>query len=366
MPDETRINLTEDFFGPTERTFLRHGGLTVGLFQYSSGVRAMRLRGTKGEIVVLPFQGQQVWDATFEGRRLTMKAMRQEPIPTQSYLEGFGAFLVHCGITAMGVPGPTDTHPLHGELHHARFSDVSLAVSEDARGRWISIGGAYRHTVAFACDFVVSSRITLYEQETLFDVRLELRNLKGTVMEYMYMAHPDFRPVDNGRFVYSARCNRENVRVRRSIPPHMKASGQYANLLDSLSNDPQKHHILRPGEAFDPEVVSFIDRYIADVEGWAHSMLVHPDGFAFYVGHRPSEFDHVLRWICRTPDQDCLGIALPATAEPEGYSAEKAKGNVKTLAPGESRCFNLKAGLLCPPEARALETKIGELLATNR
>ena len=42
-----------------------------------------------------------------------------------------------------------------------------------------------------------------------------------------------------------------------------------------------------------------------------------------------------MRWISRTPDQDCLGIVLPATAEPEGYSAEKAKGNVKVLGPGD-------------------------------
>ena len=363
MPHETRVNLTEDFFGPSEEIFLQHGRLTAALFRYRSGVHAVRLRGTRGEIVVLPFQGQQVWDASFEGRRLTMKAMRQEPVPTQSYLEGFGAFLVHCGITTMGVPGPTDTHPLHGELHHARFTDVSLTVGEDARGRWISIEGVYRYTLAFTYSFVVSSRIMLYELDTLFDVRLELRNLKATAMEYMYMAHPDFRPVDGGRFVYSAPCNRENVRVRRSIPPHMKANAEYVRLLDALSNYPQKHHVLRPGKTFDPEVVFFIDRYLADAEGWAHSMLVHPDGYAFYVGHRPSEFDHVLRWICRTPDQDCLGVALPATAEPEGYSAEKAKGNVKTLPGGESRCFSLRVGLLCPPEARAVETRITDLLS---
>ena len=46
-----------------------------------------------------------------------------------------------------------------------------------------------------------------------------------------------------------------------------------------------------------------------------------------------------VRWICRTPDQDAAGINLPATAEPEGYTAEKAKGYVKEWAAGgEWRC----------------------------
>jgi len=366
MAHTTRIKLHHDFFTSTERPFLEHGNLSAVLFQYGSGVRAARLSCARGEIVVLPFQGQQIWDATFEGRRLTMKAMRQDPVLTHSYLEGFGAFLIHCGITAMGVPGPADNHVLHGELHHASFSDASLEVGEDARGRFMAIGGVYHHIVAFAYDFSVLSRVTLHENETLVDVELEVKNLKHTPMDYMYMAHPNFRPVDNGRIVYSAQCTQENVRIRRSIPSHMKVSAQYARLLDSLAEDPKKHHILLPGVAFDPEVVFFIDRYLSDEDGWAHSMMVHPDGYAFFVRHRPLELDHVIRWICRTPDQDCLGLAIPATAEPEGYSAEKAKGNVKTMEPGGCRHFNVQAGLLNPSEASAMELKIGQLLATGR
>ena len=54
-------------------------------------------------------------------------------------------------------------------------------------------------------------------------------------------------------------------------------------------------------------------------------MQVHPDGTADYIGHRPDQLDHGVRWICRTPDQDALGICLPATAEPEGYSRRRPR-----------------------------------------
>jgi hypothetical protein len=92
---------------------------------------------------------------------------------------------------------------------------------------------------------------------------------------------------------------------------------------------------------------------------------VHPDGYASSIRHRPSQLRHGVRWICRTADQDCLGIVLPATAEPEGYAAEKAKGNVGTLAGGASVRYEIEAGLLTPVEAKAEEAAIGAILAAR-
>lgn len=81
-------------------------------------------------------------------------------------------------------------------------------------------------------------------------------------------------------------------------------------------------------------------------------MQVHPDGSADFISHRPDQLDHGVRWISRTPDQDALGLVLPATAEPEGYTAEKAKGNIKMLAGGaEWRC-DMEMGALSPGEAQ--------------
>ena len=96
--------------------------------------------------------------------------------------------------------------------------------------------------------------------------------------------------------------------------------------------------------SLDPEVVFFVD-YTADRDGWAHSLQVHPDGTADYIAHRPDQLNHGVRWISRTPDQDTLGIILPATAESEGYTAEKAKGYLRTLAPSRKHPLRDGAGL---------------------
>ena len=122
--------------------------------------------------------------------------------------------------------------------------------------------------------------------------------------------------------------------------------------------------MLAPELTFDPEVVFAID-YLADDAGWAHSMQVHPDGSADFIRHRPEQLDTGVRWICRTPDQDALGIVLPATAEPEGYTAEKAKGNIKVLPAGATFLCEMEAGVLSAAEADVLAAQIGKIVSAG-
>jgi hypothetical protein len=194
--------------------------------------------------------------------------------------------------------------------------------------------------------------VKLHTGSSLFTVSFELTNLKRSPMELMYLAHVNFRPVDGGRLAYSAKADPQHVRVRRSIPSHIHPSPDYLEFLEELARDPTRHHLLEAGLAFDPEVAFFID-YLADEQGWAHTLQVHPDGSADYLAHRPDELAKAVRWICRTPDQDALGLVLPGTAEPEGYNAEKAKGNIAVVvADGSFRC-ELSTGCLPPQEAGA-------------
>lgn len=361
---ETRIELRHQFFDYMERTFVESGPLSATTFRYSTGVAAVRLRNEAGTLVILPFQGQQIWSAEFGGRELTMKSMFDEPNPTQNYLQTYGGFLLHCGMTAMGVPAEGDTHPLHGELPNAPYQSAYVAIGTDEKGDYIGIGGAYRHIVAFSFNYEARPLVKMYAGESKCRIRLEVENLKRTPMEYMYLAHANFRPVDNGRLVYSAPCTPEHVRVRKSIPSHVRPGPGYREYLEELEQHPERHNVLAPELTFDPEIVFSID-YLADEEGWAHSMQVHPDGSADFIRHRPQQLDTGVRWICRTPDQDALGIILPATAEPEGYTAEKAKGNIKVLPGGETFECDMEAGALTQDEASALAAHIEQIVAAD-
>lgn len=364
MPWQTKINLQPKFFIESEKVFAEHDALQAHTFRYTTGVCGLRLTNQAGEITVLPFQGQQIWHAAFMGRVLTMKSMFDEPRPTQEYLHTYGAFLVHCGATAMGVPGTEDAHPLHGELPNAPYQKAVLIIGQDEKGPYMGLTGEYQYTVAFNHNYLAKPMVKLYAESTRLPISMTIHNLKRSEMELMYLAHVNFRPVDNGRLVYSAPCAPEHVRVRTSIPSHIRPPEGYVDFIEALKDDPAQHNVLKPGLAFDPEVVFFI-RYLADEAGWAYSMQVHPDGSADFVSHRPDQLDHGIRWVCRTADQDALGIVLPATAEPEGYLAEKAKGNIKVIPAGGEFYCEIEVGTLAPDEAKQLEEKIDQILADS-
>jgi hypothetical protein len=261
----------------------------------------------------------------------------------------------------MGVPMGEDSHPLHGELPNAPYQQAWIVLGEDERGQYIGLGGAYQHTVAFSFNYVAHPLVKLYAGSSRFTIGMTVTNLKRTPMEFMYMAHVNFRPVDNGRLVYSAPCTPATARLRKSIPSHVQPTPAYLAFLKELERHPEQHNVLAPELAFDPEVVITLD-YLADSEGWAHSMQVHPDGTADYIRHRPAQLDKGVRWICRTPDQDALGLVLPATAEPEGYHAEKAKGNVKVIPAGGSYTCDIEAGWLNRTEASQMAENIHGIL----
>ena len=359
---ETVIHLLPHLFSEKERPFIETAPLSASVFRFETGVCALRLKNELGQLVLLPYQGQQIWSAEFRERILTMKSMFPEPRPNRPYLETYGGFLLHCGFTAMGVPGKDDRHPLHGELPNAEYSQAHVVLGQDDKGSYIGMGGQYQHTVAFGCNYVAQPVVKLYAGSSLFRVGMKITNLRGVDMEYMYLAHINFRPINNGRLVCSAPCTPERVRVRKSVPPQLKVPAGYRKFIDEMERDPTGHIVLKPDLPLDPELV-FTLTCDADEAGWAHSMHVLPDGAADYVGHRPDQLDKVVRWIARPSDQDALGFAMPSTSEPEGYIAEKAKGNVRVLPARAQWQADFEIGALTAAEARQMEEKISRILS---
>ena len=60
---ETVINLRPEQFGDAETVLATAGGMTASVHRYGSGVLGLRIANRVGRISLLPFQGQQIWDA---------------------------------------------------------------------------------------------------------------------------------------------------------------------------------------------------------------------------------------------------------------------------------------------------------------
>ena len=132
---QNKIYLRENYFEGKERVLLENGELTASVFTYDSGIQAVRISNARGSIIVLPFMGQMVWRANFDGKELTMKSMYDQPLPVKSvYGETYGCFMMHCGLTAMGNPTPDDTHLPHGEIPVAHYDIAYMVSGNDEKG----------------------------------------------------------------------------------------------------------------------------------------------------------------------------------------------------------------------------------------
>lgn len=353
------IELDPLLFGERERQVAASGAFRATAFRYRSGVAALRVENGAGSAVFLPFQGQQIWDAEFLGRSLTMRSMFDEPLPTQEYLRTYGAFFIHCGGTSMGNPGPSDTHPLHGELPNMAYQSAQLVFGEDEGGNYVELTGEGRDTLAFQHAFVSRPRLRLYENATAFHSVVEVENRSGKPMPFLYLAHINFRPADGGVLIDTVKDDRTDVVVRHPTlePDERKAVRDYHA---AVAADPSFHRTLVAGVPVEPELVLTM-KAASGADGWTYALHRRPDGTGDFVSYRPAELPYAVRWMRRSEEKDALGLVLPATAPPDGLAAAKANGQIVWIEPHGSFRTEMIFGAANAIETKNLDTAIASI-----
>lgn len=345
------------FFSEKEKILLQTGAFCVSAFLYPTGVAALRVQNEKGELVWLPYKGQQIWSVSFCGRDLTMKSTFPEPIDTQDFGSSYGCFMLHCGMTAMGNPGPEDTHPQHGELPSIPYDNAYVELGEDENGEYIELGGDVRYRQCFAVDYTARPAIRLHAKDSVMDISMTVENNRADPLEYLYLCHLNFRPEEGAKLVYSAFRDPEHIKVHKDIPPDLPPdkAAKMASYMEALEQNPAIMDIIdATTQIYEPEIV-FSVFYDTDDSGWARCMQMMHDG-AHYVAFKPTELPYGIRWIARTRNEDALGMCLPATAEHKGLKYCRENGQIRTLPANGRITFRVKAGWL-PPESAAEEAK---------
>lgn len=351
----TCFHLDRRAFGEGETLAVEHEGLTARLFRYNTGVEAVRLANARGSLVVLPYLGQMIWSAAFDGVDLTMQSIFKAPRPVRTIAETYGCFAFHSGLLRNGVPGPTDTHPAHGEMPCAPMDSAGIEVGEDARGPWMRLFGAYDYAMGFGAHYEARPSVTLHANDARFDMAMEVTNLSaGDAMDLMYMAHVNYAFVEGGDILQQAPFDAAHTAVRRAVPAHVTPNPAYLARIEALAADPSASRIIRREDGFDPEQVFYLHDLATDAEGATTQLLRRPEGDAFLARYKPADFPKTVRWILAGHDQSVCAFALPSTCEPEGYAAEKAKGNVIRLPAGATVRYSVELGHLEAGECTAL------------
>jgi len=351
------VDLRGVVFAEAERVIFLAGGLSATAFRFASGVDAIRLSNGADEVVVLPFQGQHVWSAKLGGREVGMKSMFDMPRPTQKFFETYGGYFQHAGITAIGAPGPLERREQHGELPNAPYRDAAVLVGEDKTGRFIAVTGRYNHTVAFATNYEAVPLLKLYEGKARISISITVTNLKSTPLPVYYLGHLNWRAREGSRILGTVHERPDTLRVRQEIPPHIKPGPGYVEWIAELAKDPRPACELTAGKIFTPEVVFAFDP-LADDDGFAHFMQVHPDGTADYASFAPENTGTCARWICRTGDQEAVGIAFPVRSPDEPGNVNGKVLIHPPLAQGERFVNEIVAAVLTSAEAEAMARHI--------
>jgi hypothetical protein len=356
---ELRIHLSQAVFGEKERPFLTDKNFRVTLFRYESGVAAVRVVNSRGELVALPYLGQMLWDANFDGVRLTMDSKFPEPRPASSIIDTYGCLNYHAGILRNGPPTPPhEDHPLHGELPCAVMDRAWLELGVGAEGPFVRLVSEFNYAKAFGTRYTARPSLTLGAGHTQFAIGMSVQNMGALPMDIMYLCHLNFAFCEGGQIFQSAPYTADRTIVRTAVPSHVPQTPEFKRLIRQLSSDPGLMEILTQACRFDPEQVFYIRDPKQSPDGLVHFMLKRREGDGFSVSYDGDEFSHAIRWLLCNGDQRVAAFALPATCEPEGYEAEKRKGNVRTLTPGAALKFNVRAGYLDREAATAMAERI--------
>ncbi len=363
MAEMTKVCLYPALFGEKERPFLTAEGVKVSLFRYDTGVAAVRVANARGHAIMLPYLGQMLWDASFDGVRLGMGNKYPAPRPATVISETYGCLAFHSGLLRNGAPSPDDTHQLHGEFPCAVLESANLELGSDAKGAYVRLTGKREHIDGFTSHYVAYPSVTMRPESTQLEIGMLVENRSDEPMDLMYNCHINFDFVDGGRILQAAAYTPENVTVRTAVPGHIEKSEGYIRLIDRLADDPGLMEHLDPSVSFNPEQVFYLSNLGCDETGQTHVMMRRPEGDGFSVSFSPKEFPHPVRWLLRNKNVQAAGIALPSTCRPEGYLAERNARRVSQIAAGASARFDLSLGYVDRPASDRLESIIRGLTA---
>ncbi|CAM3659105.1 DUF4432 domain-containing protein [Rouxiella silvae] len=338
---KTTLPLTSSMFTETPRVLLTHSRFKVTLFRYASGIEAVRLENERGAVIVLPYYGQMIWDASFDGRTLTMGNGFKQPLPGKDIIDTYGCFAFHSGLLANGCPAPEDDHPLHGEMSCAKMDSAWLELDDES----LTLRGEVEYIKGFGHHYRATPAVTLLAERPRLRISMAVTNLAGKNMPLQYMCHMNYAWVANG--VFSQSIPDDAFVLRTSIPAHVHPTPIWLDYTRQLASAPSSFDGLNRPEMCDPEIVFFADNLSQYGEKVSFS-VTSPEGYGFSTQFDTRQFSHATRWILNNADQQVAAFVLPATCRPEGFLAAKQADTLLNLEPGETRCFEVETGMIEP------------------
>ncbi|HJZ45567.1 MAG TPA: aldose 1-epimerase family protein [Roseiflexaceae bacterium] len=249
------------------------------------------------------------------------------------WLRGFGGgLLTTCGLTAAGASGEDElgAYGLHG-----RASALPASLTA-AGGRWegddyvIAIEGQTRETAVFGFDLLLTRRISARLGERRLTIEDRVENMGDTPAPLMLLYHCNFG------FPLVAAGSQLLMNGETPVPRDTAAVAGLAG----------HARFEAPVPGYAEQVFFHAPR--ADQGGMVTAAIVNRaldggQGLAAYVRYRQVELPNLIEWKQMGAGTYVVGLE-PANCLVMGRAAERKRGTLQMLAPGESRSFLVELG----------------------
>lgn len=360
----------KDYLGTRDRSFLtrRVGSISqlAGVKRYqltdgkAAGVEAVDVKTGSGlEFTVLPGRGMDLAWASYGGVPLSYISKTGVVSPAYYEAEGlnwlrsfFAGLLTTCGLSNVGWPVEDEVVPfgsqplgLHGRISNMAAENVCV---ED---KWLGeddyvlrVAGRLRESMLHGENLCLNREIVtgLGMQSLRINDVVTNEGFAPRPLMILYHINIGYPVLDDGsRFV----CN------SAAVEPSDAASR--ASL--------DQHTVFGPPVNGAPENVYFHD-LTADSDGNTVVGIVNDRlALGVYVKFSKRQLAHLTEWKMMGEAEYVLGIE-PANCLPGGRVEQRKRGDLESIAPGESREFNLEIGVLADREQiEAFEAAVASL-----
>jgi hypothetical protein len=302
------------------------------------GVRAAEIKTGSGlSFTVLIDRGLDISTAEYNGKALGWRSMTEDAHPAFFEPEGlgwlrtfYGGLLITCGMTYAGAPGEDQgqSFGLHGRVSHTPAKNVYADAAWEGDRYRVWIRGKCQESIVFSENLLLTREISAYLGENRLFVHDIVENVGHARTEHMYLYHINigFPAVDEGAHL---------------ISPSRSARPRDAEAEAGKEDYPR---FQAPTNGY-KEKVYFHD-LAADASGCTQAAIANPAlGHGVSIRYPKAQMPEFIEWKMMGVRNYVVGME-PANCSVLGRAAERQRGTLQFLEPGERREYRLEIGVL--------------------
>lgn len=322
--------------------FSQVGGITP--FTYADGkargVSTLRVRTARGlEFWVAPDKGMDIVEATYRGESLCWHSPNGVVHPAYyssrntEWLKTFaGGLLCTCGLTTVGVPSEDNGESLglHGSISNTPAENVRWSENWEEDDCLLTISGKMRESSVHGHNLLLERTIATSLGSASFSLRdvVENQGVREAPLMVLYHFNFGFPLLTERSRIYSS---------SQSVEPVDDYAAQTVD---------QWHSFEAPKQGIAERV--YFHKMQSDSKGRVTVVLVS-DGdnpeFGIALSYASETLPQFVQWKMPGTNHFVLGLE-PSNCATLGRSAERHRGTLQTLSPGEQREFKLELTVL--------------------